>query len=223
MAAPQTEKIPLVSYTRGEEIANVVTHAAGLALSCAILVRCVKPSVLSGDSLRIACAALYFLGTTLTFVTSVLYHAFPQGGAKRTLRLLDYCMIFFAVAGTATGCVPAVYDTVGLWPGVVMIAAGWGGAVLGLVFTLRDFSGTRALRMTTYIVTAAVCAVSGGGAYRHLPKGAFLALLGGSALLLLGAALCGVGKKVRYVHAVFHVLIDAGLAVYFAGISAYCY
>lgn len=217
------KKIPLVSYTKGEEVLNTVTHAAGLLLSAAIVFACVFPAVRVGDAMRIVCSLLYCFGTTLTFTISALYHGVKPGKAKRILRLTDHCAIFFAVAGTATGCVPAVYDTVGLLPSVVMIVAGWLGAILGLILTLRDFEGTRAAQMAIYIVTAFVCAVSGGGAYKHLPKGAFFALLSGSALLLVGAALCGIGKKKRYIHAVFHLFINGGLLIYFLGISKYCY
>ena len=215
--------IPLVSYTKGEEILNTLTHGAGLILCGFIVARCVVPAFVSGQALRIVCSLLYLFGTTATFAVSALYHSVKPGNAKRTLRLLDHCAIFFAVAGTATGCVPAVYDTVGLVPSVVMIAAAWIGVTVGLTLTLKDFEGTRGAQMAVYIVTGFVCAVSGGGAYKHLPKAAFYALLGGSALLLTGAVLCGVGKRVKYIHPVFHVFIDAGLTVYYLGISAYCY
>lgn len=217
------EEIALVPYTKGEELLNTVTHAAGLLLSGAIVWFCVRPAFAAADAVRIVCSLLYLFGTTAMFVTSALYHGAKPGDAKRRLRLLDHCMIFFAVAGTATGCVPAVMDTVGLAPSLVLICAGWGGALIGLFLTLRDFEGTRGVQLALYIVTGLACAVAGGGAYRHLDKGAFRALFLGSALLLLGTALYGVGKKKPYFHAVFHVFIDAGLLVYFLGISRYCY
>ena len=223
MTLPTAEAVSLVSYTKGEEILNTLTHAAGLILCGFIVSRCVVPAFAGGQALSVVCSLLYLLGTAATFIISALYHGTKPGLAKRTLRLLDHCVIFFAVAGTATGCVPAVYATVGIVPSVVMAAAAWTGVTVGLILTLKDFEGTRGRQMAIYIVTGLVCAVSGGGAYKHLPKAAFYALLGGSALLLTGAALCGIGKKVKYIHPVFHLFIDAGLTVYFLGISAYCY
>ena len=217
------DAISLVDYSKGEERLNTVTHAAGLLLSAAIVWFCVKPSLEAADPMRIACSILYFIGTTVMFLTSALYHGVKRENAKRRLRLLDHCMIFFTVAGTATGCVPAVMDTVGLAPSLVLICVGWSGALVGLFLTLRDFEGTRGVQLALYIVTGLTCAVAGGGAYRHLAKGAFLALVTGSALLLFGTALYGIGKKRRYFHGVFHVFIDAGLLVYFLGISRYCY
>lgn len=217
------KNIPLPSYTKGEEILNTATHAAGLILCGFIAARCLAPAIGNGDPLRVACAALYLFGTAATFLISALYHAFPVGGAKRVLRLFDHCAVFFAVAGTATGTAPAVVDTVGRFPAILMLVCAWVGALAGLACTLVDMEKTKAVRMGLYIGTAAVCAVCGGGAYKVLPKGAFYAFLAGSACLLTGAALMGLGKKRKYFHCLFHVCIVAGLCVYYSAIAEYCY
>ncbi|MBR5410822.1 MAG: hemolysin III family protein [Clostridia bacterium] len=202
----------------------MLTHALGFILCYFIFEACLIPALSYGEALSVVCAGLYLLGTVLMFACSVVYHAAePTSSAKGKLRVLDHCMIYFAVAGTATGCVPAVYDTVGLFPAVLMIVCAWAGAVGGLVMTLFFFEKTAKARMILYITTAAVCAAVGSGAYFALPFGAFKAFLIGSALLLAGAVFLRLGKKVRYLHCVFHVLILAGLFVYYLGISAYCY
>ena len=66
--------------------------------------------------LLMAGLVLYLLGTAATFVISTLYHGARPGEAKRFLRLLDHCAVFFAVAGTATSVVSVrermeVYET----------------------------------------------------------------------------------------------------------------
>ena len=221
--ATKTQQIPLVAYTKTEECLHVVTHAAGLILSGFIVALCLVPSVRAHDTLRIVCAALYLFGTTVMFVTSALYHGVKPSNAKRTLRLLDHCMIFFAVAGTATACVPPVYETVGRTAAILMAVCAWVGACSGLFLTLFAFETTKVLQMSLYIGTAAVCAICGAKAFTVLPHGAFYGFLGGSTALLIGAVLYGVGKRVRYIHAVFHVFIDIGLTIYFLAIRAYCF
>ncbi len=215
--------IPLVPYTKTEEVLHTVTHAAGLILSAWIVKDCLLPSIRSGDRLRMVCAALYLFGTTIMFLMSAAYHGAKPSDAKRLLRLLDHCMIFFTVAGTATACVPPVAATAGPMPAAVMGICAWVGAVSGLVLTLVAFEKTKTLQMALYIGTAAVCAVSGAKAFTILPHGAFYCFLGGSTALLIGAALYGVGKKHRYIHAVFHVCIDIGLVIFFIGIRKYCF
>lgn len=216
------EEIELVNYTKTEEILHTVTHAAGLILCGFIVANCLIPAIQSRDTLRIVCASLYLFGTTIMFLTSALYHGVKPSKAKKVLRLLDHCMIFFAVAGTATGCVPAVYETIGNTPAVLLAVFAWVGALSGLVLTFFAFNKTRGLQMALYIGTAIVCAIAGGKAFTILPRGAFYHLLIGGVCLLVGAVLYGVGKKKRYVHAVFHVFIDIGLTIFFLGINKYC-
>ncbi|MBQ5970426.1 MAG: hemolysin III family protein [Clostridia bacterium] len=217
------DHIPLVPYTKTEEVLHTVTHAAGLILSAWIVKDCLLPPIRSGNRFSIVCAALYLFGTTVMFVTSALYHGVKPSNAKRLLRLLDHCMIFFTVAGTATACAPAVLATAGRVPAMVMCVCGWLGAVSGLVLTLTAFEKTKALQMALYIGTGAVCAVCGAKAFTILPHGAFFFFLGGSGTLLIGAVLYGAGKKHRYFHTIFHVFIDIGLTIFFIGIRQYCY
>ena len=217
------EKVSLVEYTKTEEILHTATHAAGLILSGCIVVYCLIPSIQNHDTLRIVCALLYLFGTTIMFLTSALYHGTKPSDRKRLLRLLDHCMIFFAVAGTATGCVPAVIETAGKVPAVLLAVFAWVGALGGLILTFFSFEKTKGIQMGLYIGTALVCAVAGGKAFTILPRDAFYSLLAGGACLLLGAVLYGVGKKKRYFHTVFHVFIDIGLTIFFFGIKKHCF
>ncbi len=216
-------KIELVPYTKTEEALHTATHAAGLILSVLIVVCCLIPSIKNKDTLRIVCAALYLFGTTVMFLTSALYHGTKPSTRKKVLRLLDHCMIFFAVAGTATGCVPPVYELVGPAAAITLAVCAWFGALSGLLLTFFSFEKTKGLQMALYIGTGVACAIAGGKAFTVLPRGAFFCLLGGGSCLLFGAVLYGIGKRRRYFHAVFHVFIDIGLSIFFYGIQAYCF
>lgn len=217
------EAVSLVEYTEKEEIMHTVTHAAGLILSGCIAAYCLIPSIISGDAFHIVCASLYLFGTTVMFLTSVLYHAARNPERKKVLRLLDHCMIFFAVAGTATGCVPTVSETAGATAAVLMAVFAWTGAVSGLFLTFFSFGKTKGIQMALYIGTSLACAAAGGKAFKVLPKDAFYYLLTGGTFLLLGAGLYGIGKKKRYIHAAFHIFIDIGLTVFFLGIKKHCF
>ena len=217
------EQIELVNYTKCEEALHTATHAAGLILSACIVAFCLLPSVKAGDPLRIVCASLYLFGTTIMFLTSALYHGTKPSARKKLLRLLDHCMIFFAVAGTATGCVPPVKELVGTGAAVALIACAWFGALAGLALTFFSFEKTKGIQMALYIGTSIVCAIAGGKAFTMLPRGAFYCLLTGGFCLLFGAVLYGIGKRKRYYHALFHMFIDIGLTVFFVGIERYCF
>ena len=217
------ESVSLVEYTEKEEILHTLTHAAGLILSGCIVAFCLIPSIQHHDTMRIICASLYLFGTTIMFLTSALYHGVINPERKKVLRLLDHCMIFFAVAGTATGCVPTVYEIAGPLPAILMASFAWLGAFSGLFLTFFSFEKTRKAQMLLYIGTSFACAIAGGKTFKLLPHDAFFHLLSGGAFLLTGAVLYGVGKKKRYIHAVFHVFIDIGLLIFFLGIKKHCF
>ncbi len=218
-----TEDITVKNYTKTEELINTLSHLAGLILSWYILQSCLLPAVREGSAFSVGCAALYLFGTTGMFRGSALYHGMPVGKGKKILRVADHCLIFFAVAGTATGCAPAVYDTVSPAAAVCMLSVAWIGAFGGFAITVFGFEKYRSLQMALYIATAAVCAACGAKAYSVLPAGAFFAFACGSALLIAGIIIYGLGRKRRYFHSVFHFFVLGGLIVYWLGISVFCF
>ena len=104
----------------GEEIASSVTHGIGAALSIAALVLLVVFASKYGDAWRIVSLSIY--GATLVFLylSSTLYHSFPEGKAKRFFRYLDHSSIFLLIAGSYT-------------PVVLLVLQGsWGWTLFGI-------------------------------------------------------------------------------------------
>ena len=58
MKTTTSTAIPLVSYTKGEELLNTLTHGAGLILCGFMGSRCVFPAVAAGQAMRIVCSLL---------------------------------------------------------------------------------------------------------------------------------------------------------------------
>ncbi len=215
------EGIELVNYTKGEEILNVLTHFAGLVIPVFMLIKGIP--LCRGEILPLVCVWLYSLGTSLCFISSVCYHAVKPGKLKKILRVTDHSAIFFAVAGTVTGCVPIVFQKGSPVGAVLMLVLCWGSVAAGLVLTVFFFGKFRNVRMAMYIITSAVCALVGAPTFKALPKGAFACILIGGAVLLFGCVLYKLGAKKRYVHSLFHIFIVAGLGIYCYGIYNYVY
>lgn len=217
----KTDKIELVNYTRGEEALNVITHLAGLVLPVLIIINCFPLS--AGNIFPLICAVLYAVGTAMTFTASAIYHALPHGNAKRVMRVIDHTAIFFAVAGTVTGCVPAVFTKGSPVAAVLMLVLCWGSVIAGTILTVFFFGKFKNIRMAIYILSSALCALIGSGTFRNLPSGAIVCIVSGGVVLLVGCVLYKLGKKIRYVHSVFHVFIVWGLGIYYYGIINYVF
>ena len=105
----------------------------------------------------------------------------------------------------------------------MMLLLCWGSVAAGLVMTIFFFGKYKNIRMLMYIITSAVCSIIGAPTYSKLPGGAFVCIITGGIVLLIGCVLYKLGAKKRYIHSLFHIFIVAGLGIYCYGIYNYVY
>ncbi|MFW5834863.1 MAG: PAQR family membrane homeostasis protein TrhA [Pseudomonadota bacterium] len=121
------ERIPLGhrwSLARLEYAADAALHALALAGACWAAVVALSRSLAADDpaiawSLAVYVAGMFLLGAASAAYNLTLYH-----GRDGRLRRLDHASIFVMIAGTYTPFC------------VIAIGGFWGGALLGIVWTL---------------------------------------------------------------------------------------
>ncbi len=112
------------SQSRGEEIANSLSHAAGLLgalIGAPILLRA---AVERGSTGFVIGSAVFAATTALLYTGSAVYHFWPHTPFKAVLQKLDHSAIFLLIAGT--------YTPLALGP----LRGPWGWSVLGVVWTM---------------------------------------------------------------------------------------
>lgn len=211
----------LPSYTRGEEIVNTASHAMGALLALGALGLCVEKAAAQRGGIEIAASAVYGLCLILVYAVSSIYHGLKPSPAKRVWRVLDHCAIYFLIAGSYTVvCLGAIRRAA---PGL-----GWG--IFGLEWLLCAVAvALTALDMKRYRVFSMACYIGMGWAILPMarplraivgPTGFWL-ILGGGLAYTVGAVLYALGKKVRWMHSVFHGLVLAGSALQFFAFYIY--
>ena len=70
-------------YTKGEEIANAVTHGIGALLSIAALVLLIVFAVKYGDVWYVVSYSIYGASLVILYTESTLYHSLPGIKVKR--------------------------------------------------------------------------------------------------------------------------------------------
>ena len=214
-------KTQLPDYTRGEEICNTVTHAIGAVFAVAAIPLLVVMAAMHRNPWAIVSGAIY--GTTLLimFTVSSVYHGLPVGNAKRVMRIIDHCDIYFLIAGTYTPIL-----LVGIRP--LNPALAW--SIFGVEWALTAIAVTlNAIDLKRFEKVSMVCYIGMGWCVIAVLKltidamtmPGFLLLLAGGIAYTIGAVLYGIGKKVRYMHSVFHVLVLAGSVLQFLAILLY--
>ncbi|GAB4477365.1 MAG: hemolysin III family protein [Anaerolineales bacterium] len=204
-------------YTRGEEIANSITHGIGVALSIAGLAVLTAFATLLGNIWHIVSVSIYGATQILLYTASTLYHSIPIPQAKRVLRRLDHTAIFLLIAGTYTPF--TLVNLRGLWGWTLLITV-WCLAILGILlqgFLLRQKSVWNAL---IYVAMGWVVIVGVKPLLNSVPVGGLLLLLGGG-LAYSGGAIFYVWKRLPYNHAIWHLFVLLGSILHYFAVLFY--
>ena len=195
----------LPRYSLGEEIFSSVSHGASALLAVAglvlLLVFCEK------TPLKVSSVSIYGATMVLLYTVSTLYHALGLNKAKVVFRSLDHCTIFLLIAGTYT---PITLVSLGGIQGWAMFALVWAAAVLGIVLNAISVERFKIVSMICYLAMGWVVVFAMKTFTQNVSPAGFWCLLAGGLCYTLGAVLYGMGKKIPYIHSVFHLFVLAG-------------
>jgi len=209
-------KAVLPTYTRGEEIANSLTHGLGLALSIAGLSVLVTLAALRRDAWTVVGCAVFGASLVLLYGASTCYHAFRARRWKRVLRVFDHAAIFLLIAGTYTPFMLA--NLRGPW-GWSLFGVVWGLAVSGIV--LKAFWTGRFEVMSTliYLFMGWLVLIGIRPLIEALPHDSLVLLIAGGGAYSVGT-LFYCWERLPYHHAVWHLFVLAGSACHFFAVLA---
>jgi hemolysin III len=234
------------SQTRGEELANSLTHGLGASLSIAGLVLMVVFAARGGTARDVVCAAIFGSSLILLYVMSTLYHAFRGPKVKLVFKVFDHSAIFLLISGTYT---PFCLSTLrGAW-GWTLFGLVWGLAILGITFkgifygrvaksalrpppldhlhtpvvTPMDPAFVKRMGWIStgiYLLMGWLIVIAAAPLGRALPAHGLYWLFGGGLFYSLGAAIYSL-RNLRYHHALWHLFVVGGSACHFFAVLFY--
>jgi hemolysin III len=116
--------------SQGEEIANSISHGAGLVGALVGTPFLVMHATRHGDAGFIVGTSVFASSMILLYLASTLYHAWPIGKVKRCFRIIEHSAIFVLIAGTYTPLTLGILR--GAW-GWTLLGLIWGLAIAGVV------------------------------------------------------------------------------------------
>ncbi len=207
----------LPGYTVGEEIANAVTHGVGAAIAVAGLTMMVVFAWLWGDGWCLAGAIVFGVSLLLQYVFSALYHAIPHPRAKHVLKVLDHTSIYLLIAGTYTPfTLITLRDAGGMW----LFAAIWAIAVAGVAAEAFWVYRPRWVTAAGFIPMGWSIVFLIGPLVERLPRAGIALLVAGGVVYTLGT-LFYVAKRVKWMHAVWHLFVMGGSVCHFLAVLLY--
>ncbi len=211
----------LPDYTRGEEIFNMVTHIVGGGFGVVALISCVLVAAFKHNVWGVVSSAIYGASLIALYTMSSVYHGLHANLGKKVMQVLDHCTIYFLIAGTYTPillCSIRETSPVLAW---VVFGIEWGCAVLGIVLNAIDLKKYAVFSMLCYLAMG-WCIIFAAKTVREiLSADGFMWILAGGIAYTIGAVLYGLGVKIRYMHAVFHIFVVMGSVLQYVSILFY--
>lgn len=211
----------LPSYTKGEEIFNMVTHIVGGALGVTYLVLCVVFAAVRHNPMGVVASAVYGACVITLFTMSSIYHGIKPSLAKKVFRIIDHCTIYLMIAGTYTPIALCAIRSQNTAAGWSLFGVVWGITIAAITFTAIDMNKFKVLSMICYLGMGWGAVGFWNLTYRALGVGGSVYLVLGGVLYTIGAILYGVGKKKRYIHSLFHIFVDIASLMHFFCIFFY--
>jgi hemolysin III len=174
------------------------------------------------DLAKQASLIVYGLGLTLLFAVSALYHRGRWSPRVRAVwRRADHATIFVMIAATYT---PVAATLLTGWPRVALLAAVWTLAVTGAVLVATPVTLPRYVLVLLYIAVGWTVVFAIPALAANLGPDGMAYLVAGGALYTTGAVMYALQRprlwpRVFGYHEVFHLLVIAATAVFFAFIA----
>ena len=135
--------------------------------------------------------------------------------------MLDHCTIYFLISGTYTPIALSAIREMNEPAGWIIFGIEWGLTALAVTLTAIDMKKFSVFSMACYVIMGWCIIVAPMLAIDALTLPGFLFVLIGGILYTIGAVIYGIGKKIPYMHSVFHLFVFAGSLVQFLGVYMY--
>jgi hemolysin III len=191
---------------RGEELANTVTHGAGILGAFAAAATLITLSAVHGTVWHIVGASVFSAALLLLYGASTAYHAVREPRWKTRLKVLDHAAIYVLIAGTYTPFTLAAMR--GGW-GWSLFGVIWGLAVVGVVFKVFTTGRFRRVSTLIYIGMGWLVLVAAGPLVRALTPVTLAWLVAGGVAYTAGTAFY-LQRRIRFGHAVWHGFVLLG-------------
>lgn len=206
------------TQSRGEELANSITHGAGFVAAIAGTPFLIVHAARLGHAGYLIGASVFAVTVMILYLSSAIYHALRPGRAKHVFRILEHSAIFLLIAGTYTPfTLGALY---GPW-GWTLFGMIWTLAVFGV--TLKVINGTSHPVAFTilYLLMGWLILIAIDPLYTLIPEPGLIWLVAGGLAYTAGLVFYVADSRVPYGHCIWHLFVLAGTTCHYCAVFWY--
>ncbi|NMC39822.1 MAG: hemolysin III family protein [Bacteroidales bacterium] len=216
MATAKTKR-----FSDNEDMANALSHLAGVVLSVAGLTLMVVFSSLRNDAWKIVSSSLFGASLILLYMSSTIAHWLPAGRFKDRFFVFDQAAIFILIAGTYT---PLALVALRGALGWVVFGIEWGLALTGIVRLIirssRFEEGVPLTDIIIYTLMGWLVVLITGPVLEAIPFMGYMWIVIGGIFYTGGLVFFRV-LKFRYHHLFWHLMVLGGSVSHFVAVFFY--
>ena len=204
--------------TLGEELANAISHGIGAIFG---LVALILLLVRATTWQEYVAGAIFASAIFLLFISSTLYHAFPQklNTVKRLFKRFDHISIYLLIGASFAPLLLVVSDQ----PfGYIFFAIQWIVITTGIVFKAIFIDKFQVLHVVMFLALG-WSALLIMGQFNKLPDMAMMLIISGGLAYTLGVVFYALSRKFKYAHFIWHLFVIAGVLFHFSANYLYIF
>lgn len=200
------------TYSKGEDIANSVTHFLGAGLSIIAIGTLAYRGYKLGNIKHIVGFSIFGVSLLLLYSMSAVYHMLPQGSKERKIfKILDHSAIYVLISGSYTPYLLTIVQGAAAW---IIFGIQWGLTTLGILFKVKFAGRFKLFSTIVYLIMGWMIVLVFNNLKMNLNPLA-LNLLIASGITYSVGTIFYMMKKVKYTHAIWHLFVLGGSVLNF--------
>jgi hemolysin III len=212
IAMPQREQ------SRGEEIANSISHGIGLIAALAATPFLIMDALRRGDAGYLVGVSIFAATMVLLYLSSAIYHGLPAGKAKYVFRIIEHSAIFLLIAGTYTPFTLGVLR--GAW-GWTLLGLVWGLALTGVLMKSFVRMSHPVISTGLYLFMGWLIVIAANPMVDREPLAGLIWLVAGGVAYTAGVAFFVSDARLRYGHFIWHLFVMTGTTCHYFAVLWY--
>jgi hemolysin III len=206
------------AHSSGDEIANSISHGAGVVAAIVGTPFLILHAARLGDAGYLIGSIIFSATMIVLYLSSTLYHSFHPGRLKHIFRIIDHSAVYLLIAGTYTPFTLGVLHGAWGWTLLVLI---WSLALTGVALKVLRRMSHPVISTILYLLMGWIIVVAVDPLYTRLPVSGLAWLVAGGLAYTTGTAFFVADSRIRYSHFIWHLFVITGTTCHFFAVYWY--
>lgn len=192
--------------SRGEEIANFVSHTAGAGLAILGFIMLIIRASWHNNIPALISYIIFSLGLMVLYTMSSIYHGLKPSKAKNVFEILDHSSIYFLIAATYT---PFLILGLHSNMGITLLVIQWVICAIGITFKAFFTGKFKGISTIIYLLMGWMIVISWNELVANISPISLGFLVTGGILYSLGTIFY-MWKLCKFNHMIWHIFVVLG-------------